>query len=194
MITFVTGLPYEIEYGGNKYKLCPAFDNILRMFDAIDGLDAVDQIDVGLHFLIDGKYPVDEGLYIACMGLITPPHRGISDNTGAAFDFAQDAPYIYASFRQAYNIDLFEQQGKMHWWTFMALLTGLPSNTKFCEVVSIRTRPIPPPTKHNAKERMDLIRLKHAYALETTEEQRKNNLQNGLAKMANCLLSMAQKR
>lgn len=193
MITLASELPYEITYRGQKYKLCPAFDNVLRMLDATEGLDPIDQIDVGLHFLIDGDYPLDENLYAACIELITPQHKGLANNNGPSFDFKQDAPYIYASFRQAYHLDLFEQQGKMHWWTFMSLLTGLPSNTKFCEVVSIRTRPLPEPNKHNAKERMELIRLKQAYALTLSEEQKAQNLQNGFRKIADCLLGMAKR-
>ncbi len=39
---------------------------------------------------------------------------------------------------QAYNIDLIEEQGKLHWKKFNALLSGLPDGTKFVEVMKIR--------------------------------------------------------
>nr|MDH3162311.1 Gp15 family bacteriophage protein [Bacillus licheniformis] len=43
----------------------------------------------------------------------------------AIFDFVEDAEYIYSAFLFDYNIDLLEQQGKMHWRKFKALFKGL---------------------------------------------------------------------
>ena len=40
-----------------------------------------------------------------------------------AYSFAQDAPYIYAAFKEQYGIDLTEVE--MHWWKFMALFESL---------------------------------------------------------------------
>jgi len=54
------------------------------------------------------------------------------------YSLKHDANYIYASFFQAYGIDLIEQQGKLHWEKFQALLAGLPKDTKFKEVLEIR--------------------------------------------------------
>lgn len=56
----------------------------------------------------------------------------------APYDIRFDGDYIYASFLQAYGIDLFDVQGKLHWKKFNALLSGLPEGTKFMEVVKIR--------------------------------------------------------
>ena len=39
-----------------------------------------------------------------------------------------------------YGIDLIEQQGKLHWDKFKALLDGLGSETRFRRIVSIRQR------------------------------------------------------
>lgn len=54
------------------------------------------------------------------------------------YDIMKDGEYIYASFLQAYGIDLYEVQGKLHWHKFNALLVSLPSDTKFMEVLRIR--------------------------------------------------------
>ena len=56
------------------------------------------------------------------------------------YDIRYDGDYIYASFLQAYGIDLFDVQGKLHWKKFNALLSGLPEGTKFMEVVKIRIK------------------------------------------------------
>lgn len=56
----------------------------------------------------------------------------------SSYSLKYDAEYIYASFMQAYGIDLIEEQGELHWFKFQALLAGLPEDTKFRQVVSIR--------------------------------------------------------
>lgn len=60
------------------------------------------------------------------------------DDDQPFYDITKDGEYIYASFLQAYGIDLFEEQGKLHWHKFNALLVSLPSDTKFMEVLRIR--------------------------------------------------------
>ncbi len=54
-----------------------------------------------------------------------------------AYDFAQDAPLLLASFRAAYGIDL--SVDYVHWWTFRDLMLGLPQDTPFMQVVGYRT-------------------------------------------------------
>src|SRR5690606_1279593 len=89
------------------------------------------------------------------------------------YDLEKDAEYIYASFMHDYGIDLFEQQGKLHWRKFKALLVGLSDDSMFKRVVAIRTMDVPPPTKDNQKERQQIIEMKRAFSLdriETVEE------------------------
>lgn len=59
-------------------------------------------------------------------------------NDKQLYDIEHDAKLIYAGFWQAYGIDLYEQHGKLHWIKFKALLAGLPKNTRFAEVTSLR--------------------------------------------------------
>lgn len=53
-----------------------------------------------------------------------------------AFSFAQDAPYIYAAFKEQYGIDLTETE--MHWWKFMALFESLNEETKMHKIMYYR--------------------------------------------------------
>lgn len=78
------------------------------------------------------------------------------------YSLKHDAEYIYASFMQAYGIDLIEQQGKLHWFKFQALLSGLPKDTKFCEIVSIRQWKKP---NKNDTEAKQMAKLKDYYKL-----------------------------
>ena len=176
-------LPWTVEYQGKVYRLSPTHDNILKMYEAVDGMDYAAQVEICLHYLIDGKHPISEELLDAASKLLLPDKSAGKK----VFDFVLDAEFIYAAFMQAYHIDLIDTP--LHWWKFGALLSGLPSDTRFSEVVQIRTMDIPKPTKHNHEERMRIIRLKHDYALKQTAEEREKNLQEGFRKIAESLLA-----
>ena len=53
-----------------------------------------------------------------------------------AFSFAQDSPYIYAAFKEQYDIDLTETN--LHWWKFMALFESLGEETKMSKIMYYR--------------------------------------------------------
>ena len=186
-MTFYEPLPYSVEYKGKTYQLTPAFDNVLKMYALLDGLMDYEKVEVMLSWLIKGRCPVDGGLLTAVCKVLFPERK--TKENQKAFDYIQDSDYIYAAFRQAYNIDLYSEQGKMHWLQFSALMASLPQNTRFSEIVHIRLMPIPKPNNHNAEQRAEIIKLKQEYALEITDEERQNNLQQGLRKMAEAMLA-----
>lgn len=81
----------------------------------------------------------------------------------APYDIRYDGDYIYASFLQAYGIDLFDVQGKLHWRKFNALLSGLPEGTKLMEVIKIRKWK--PQKGDSAEYKEEMRRLQKDYAL-----------------------------
>lgn len=81
----------------------------------------------------------------------------------APYDIRYDGDYIYASFLQAYGIDLFDVQGVLHWKKFNALLSGLPEGTKFMEVIKIRKWK--PQKGDSAEYKEEMRRLQKDYAL-----------------------------
>src|SRR5690625_2519881 len=93
----------------------------------------------------------------------------MTDDDEKAHDLVQDAEYIYASFMHTYRIDLFEQQGKLHWKKFKALLNGLSEDSIFSRVVGIRNAELPS-GKGMQKERERLRKLKQKFALEEDDE------------------------
>lgn len=58
-------------------------------------------------------------------------------DTGPAFDYRRDAPYIVAAFQQAYGIDLTTE--KLHWFRFRALFAALPEDTLMAKIINWRT-------------------------------------------------------
>lgn len=189
MGSIFTPLPYQVREKGRIYTLTPQFDNVLQMYQAIENLDSWDKPEVMLSYLVKQKVKPSLGLLKAVSDVLFTPSKGSGDK---AFDFVQDSPLIYAAFMQAYGMDLVDQQGKLHWWKFQSLLNGLPSSTRFSEIVSIRMKPIPAPTKYNKEEREELMRLKAVYALNLTSKEREEQLQRSLRNVVNYLQSVAK--
>lgn len=192
----------RVVYEGKPYRLRTAFRRVLQCYQVMgdDALDDGDKIGMCLGLLL---YPVSR-LRAAWLPaakkirLFETIFREYVDTGGKkaggekALDFDQDAGLIYAAFAQCYGMDLLGRDRSLHWWKFAQLLGGLPEDTRLMQVVSIRTRPMSKPTKYNAEERQNLLRLKGLYRLEEAEEEKHRRLQDGLRKMAVLLEGMAR--
>ena len=175
--------PDRIVYGGKRYRLDLSWDNVLRTIDVFSDPKISDeiQLETALDNLVIRRHPVAGKLLDAIFMLIFPKNSGGEQ----VIDFKQDADLIAAGFRQAYGIDL--KKNHMHWCEFMALLKGLPKSTRMAEVIDIRQRPIPQPTKYNAEERAALIRAKASVAI-----KKENSFEKGLLKMYETLSAQAK--
>lgn len=94
------------------------------------------------------------------------PRRSRENHDGdrePLYNLKFDGEYVFSSFMQAYGIDLIEEQGKLHWKKFNALLAGLPDGTKFVEVLKIRAWK--PQKGESAKEKQRMRDLQEEYAL-----------------------------
>ncbi|HHX7185528.1 Gp15 family bacteriophage protein [Bacillus cereus group sp. TH43LC] len=80
-------------------------------------------------------------------------------------NFTLDADMIFASFLFDYNINLFEQQGKLQWSEFLALFNNLSEKTPMKIAIHYRTCEIPKKDKHNADERKRIKKMKERYEL-----------------------------
>lgn len=85
------------------------------------------------------------------------------DEENPLFSLKYDGDYIYASFLQAYNIDLIEVCDSLHWQKFNALLNGLPNGTKFVEVLKIRSWR--EQESDSVEYRQSMYKLQEEYAL-----------------------------
>ena len=133
-------------------------------------------MEILLHMLVENYDAVaDLGIEEKLLIVNTIFDRFVAEGDGQGdgekppYDLEKDAEYIYASFLYDYGIDLFEQQGRLHWKKFKALLVGLSDESIFKRVVAIRTTPLPPPNKYNQEERRRLMELKQAFSLDRAE-------------------------
>lgn len=176
-------LTETVEIDGKTYKLNMSFDNVLRLIDMLNDkqLNDITQIETGLYMLlgVELDYPIEKKEEIFYQIFYETIGKEVEENLPVDLDgnpmpqqkedkiysIKQDAPYIYASFYQDYGIDLFEMQGKLHWEKFKALLAGLRPDTKFKEIVNIRTMELPT-GKGTEKQRKRIKELKEYYRLQ----------------------------
>ena len=87
--------------------------------------------------------------------------------TRRGYCFEQDAPLLYAAFRQQYGIDLRRtKSAELHWWEFLALFEALDENTKLAKVIYWRTCPLKDMSK---KQKKYIQKMRSLYALKEPE-------------------------
>ena len=166
-------LPDEITVDGKQYALDLDFRNVLRMTEIMQRDDLLAEARNYLSLsCIMPRIPNNTAEAMkAINNLLFPAKDGkkSEDKGQKVTDYDQDADMIRAAFMQSYGINLWRE--KLHWFEFTALLANLPEGSRYTDVVSIRIRPLPEPTRYNAKEREWLIDAKRRYALEMSEQE-----------------------
>lgn len=174
---------------GKKTKLDLDFRNVLRMMDVLARDDLTPEARTYLALRCLTRRPKHEQETLLVVERLLFPETKKSADKARITSLEQDADLIRAAFRQVYGIDLWRD--KLHWLEFQALLAGLPEGNRYNEVLGIRARPIPAPTKYNAEERKWLAQAKADLALKVSEKERKETFENSLRRMAENLIAMA---
>ncbi|WP_339147634.1 Gp15 family bacteriophage protein [Sutcliffiella sp. BMC8] len=169
-------------YQDKKYPIDLAFDNVLDVFDVLGDktLREQEKAEICLALLLNESFKGHEAIKIWNFiyesiikieskqpieyDLKGNPLPVQEEDTKSLINLDKDAEYIFASFKQAYNMNLLEQQGKLHWHEFQALLNGLPSDTIMQRVIQIRMWK---PSKGESSEYQQAMkRLQKVYALD----------------------------
>lgn len=177
----------SFDYKGEEYEIDLSFDVVLDVFDILDmpelrsyekaetclllllnkrfeGLEAVELWNYVFENFIEFK--AKKAVEYDLQGNPMPPRK--DDDNEKFIDLNLDAEYIYTSFRQAYQMDLYEEQGRLHWHKFKALLSGLPSDTIMQRIIQIRSWK---PSKGESNEyKQSMKELQRIYALPDDDE------------------------
>lgn len=175
----ITSFTYE----GKEYDINLAFDNVLDVFDFLGDKTLRDheKTEICLSLLLGDQFYeksntidlwnhiYDSFIHIESKQPIEYDRKGNpmpvkEEDTKDFIDLDKDAEYIFASFQQAYQIDLYESQGNMHWLKFKALLNGLPSDTIMQRIIQIRLWE--PLEGDSAKYKESMRKLQRIYALD----------------------------
>jgi len=138
-------LPACVEADGARWPIDPDFRLMVELESAVTSPNG---LEPGmLEGLLGRFYPqdippdpeaaVDGMLWFYRCG--KKEEGGNSGHSGKsrAYDFDQDAEALYASFLQAFKIDL--TTDNVHWWQFRRLMFGLPPETPFAQRLHYRT-------------------------------------------------------
>lgn len=181
-------LPDGVTVDGRFYRLGFDFRNVLKMMEIMARDDLMPDAREYLALKCLTRHPRNVSKVLAAVRALLfgkPPKTDSKKVT----DFVQDAGLIRAAFRQEYGIDLYRE--KLHWIEFRELLNAIPEGNRYSEVIGIRVRPIPSPTKWNGEERAWLIKAKADVALDMSEEEREDKYQRDVAGIAAALLAWA---
>ena len=183
-------LPDGVTVDGRFYKLDFDFRNVLRMIDILDDDDLMPDAQEYNAVRCLTKHPRNVHKVLEAVKALLFDHSPKKDFQKVT-DFVQDAGMIRAAFRQAYGIDLYTE--KLHWIAFTELLNAIPEGNRYAEVVGIRARPIPAPTKWNAEERQWLLKAKAEYAIHLSDKEQQRRYQDDVAKIFSGLMGMLSK-
>lgn len=158
LITHV--LPKYIDVNGKQYQIDTRTCKALQYY-AIADEDEVPEMErittiVENMMVYCGQLSPDE--YIPAYKAISEWMKGFPTRAGKKsktqlLSYTQDHALIVSAFRQAYGITLAELK-MLHWWEFLALLGGLPAETRMSEVMQVRGMEI------NAKDTPEQKRAK----------------------------------
>ena len=172
-------LKNSLEVDGKTYEADMSFNNVLDIFDVLkdNRLFLGMKLELIIKLLFGRETDLPEKYWLEVWKMVKEDWIDVAsaqaveydvmgepmpvDPGEKSLDFEYDAKYIYASFRQI-GINLFEEQGKMHWEEFQALLEALPEDTIIQRIRSIRTRTT---EGLSGKQKAELIKLKNLYAL-----------------------------
>lgn len=195
MIKLTEHLPDRITVRGKRYKLKPDFRNVLLMMETMARDDLIPEAKAyqALRHVVK-RPPKDDALCAEIMAefqkiFMPESKKGVSEKRLTSFE--QDADLIRGAFRQTYGIDLF--RAKLHWMEFSCLLACLPEGNRYTEIIGIRARPMPKPTRYNAEERRALAQAKASVALQVSDKERERNLQASMRRTTASLLELAKR-
>lgn len=148
MLSLTKELEHEFEFNGTRLDADLSFDNVLRWYELIEdkNISEEDKITIGFEMFFKAcswNFDLVIGSIKSVSEYIAErPYTASGGDTDKYYSFEQDAEAIYSSFLEQYGIDLINEQGKLHWDKFIALLFGLNEKTYFKRIIEIRTKDI----------------------------------------------------
>lgn len=182
-------LPDSVTVDGKTYAVDLDFRNVLVLMDTLARDDIIEGAKAYRALKCVMKRPPKNALAVLTeLKKILFPEQKQAEHKKIT-DFEQDADLIRAAFMQAYGINLFRD--RLHWLEFTCYLSGLPEGSRYCDILGIRARPMPNPTKYNAEERQWLMKAKAEYALRMTDKEQREQYARNVSNLASVLIAWA---
>lgn len=183
-------LPNGVTVDGKFYKMDFDFRCVLRMMDEMARKDLMQDAKEYRALRCLCRRPRNVQKVLAAVYAVLFDTAPKADGQKVT-DFVQDAGLIRAAFMQSYGIDLYND--RLHWIAFRELIGALPDGSRYRDIIGIRARPIPAPTKWNGEERAWLMKAKAEVALRIgDDEERQEKYRQDVAEVAAALLAWAE--
>jgi hypothetical protein len=190
MLKLFERLPDSITVDGKRYRCNFDFRNVLKMLDIMQRDDILpDARDYLCSRCVCNAPKNAAKVYNELCAVLFP--KPAETGTKRLTSYEQDAGMIRAAFRQVYGIDLF--RAHLHWLEFVELLQYLPEGCRYEETIDIRARPMPAPTKYNAKEREWLMKAKQSVALHLPEKEQARKYEQDVSNVFAGIMGMIRK-
>lgn len=148
-------LPHTASIDGKTYALRTDWRTALRIFAAMqdDTLADFEKQGILLSLLYETvPQNIAEAMRIAALFLNCGKEDAPAESTPPLYDFAKDAPLIYAAMQKSHGIDVLHTD--LHWWQFCALFCDIGEDTFFARILYLRrgmqTGTLPPAEKRAA--------------------------------------------
>ena len=182
-------LPDSVTVDGKTYAVDLDFRNVLALMDTLARDDIIEGAKAYRALKCVMKHPPKNALEVLTeLKKILFSEQKQAEHKKIT-DFDQDADLIRAAFMQAYGINLFRD--RLHWLEFTCYLSGLPEGSRYCDILGIRARPMPNPTKYNAEERQWLMKAKSEYALQMSDKEQREQYARNVGNLATVLIAWA---
>lgn len=178
----------SIEFEGKEHPIDLTFDNVLDVFDILEDSELFpeEKVNMALGLLLTNfnetsqgsadqqfllfNYILENYISVGNTDVVETDRLGnpmpSAGKENRSINLVHDAKYIYASFRQI-GINLFEEQGRLSWEEFQALLESLPDDTILSRIIQIRNWE--PSKGESTREKERMRKLQQKYALPDLE-------------------------
>ena len=141
MNILIDRLPSVVAVGGYRYQLETDYRAAVAFELLVDsGVEDLAELlrpfyPQGIPANVEGA--VEAALWFYRCGEEIPEKEDKAKKGTRSYSFEVDADTIFADFWHYYNVDLSNEA--LHWWTFRALLAGLPDDSGYKQRVYYRT-------------------------------------------------------
>lgn len=167
-------LPKSVEICGSEVPIAWDFRTSINFSELLlsKELDEKEQITKGAKLYYgpviydfsedEATEAIEKMLWFYKAGEMQDTRKSSNKKQKQTYSFDQDGDYIYAAFREQFNVDL--SCADLHWWSFRAMFGSISASTQFGKILGYRTIDI---NKVSNKEDREFYRMmKKEYALD----------------------------
>ena len=176
MVLTRTDLPKSIRIGEKDYLIKTDFRTWIKFEAMLQDDEIPDEFKtylqirlLGNNDLLNEDMESVQNALFSFYRLGQPIRKATKTSNDKPYSFEVDMPWIYAAFREQYQIDLLTAD--LHWWEFKAMFDSLSGDTMFGKIMSYRTADL---SKMSESMRKEMAELKAYWSLDGGYEDQRD--------------------